>query len=228
MTLEWVQQPTWIAVFDILGYRGLLADAEKSFPRALLTSKLKELFAVLEGEISSHASTEYLVLSDTFVVLAPDLSIQRYPWFLHLCEALIRKSVTIEIPLRGAISAGPVLFSRSPQMLLGSAFLEAYEYQEDQDWIGLVLAPSAISLVRASGLEPQHHDFVADPAIPLRKYDADAVLAYRFQNGRSSFANPLLRHLRAMLRRAPESAAEKYRRTIAFIERHHRSIPSHA
>ena len=220
--VEWEQKPSWVAVFDILGFKSLIQDAERSFPRSLLTNRLSELVELLEGEIGARARIEYLVFSDTFVLLAPDLEIQHYPWFLLICTHLIERSIQVELPLRGAISAGSVFISRQPQMLLGSAFLEAYEYQEDQDWVGLVLTPSASGLARSHGLEPRHHDFVSDDAVPMRKLKSADVLAYRFQNGAASFRSPLIRHLEQMRHFAPEVAKGKFQRTIEFIDRHYR------
>ena len=108
-------------------------------------------------------------------------------------------------------------------MIIGPSFLEAHEYCEDQNWIGLLLTPSATVAVRQAGLEPLHHDFVLDD-IPLRKMSSENVLAYRFQNGMSNYSSPLLGCLAEMKHSAPDKDKGKYSSTMAFIEKHYRYI----
>ena len=110
-------------------------------------------------------------------------------------------------------------------MIIGPSFLEAHEYCEDQNWIGLLLTPSATLALRQAGLEPLHQDFVSDD-FPLRKTDADNVLAYRFQNGSSNYESPLLSFLQEMKHFASDKDKDKYDRTITFIKKHYRHINS--
>ena len=170
-----------------------------------------------------EAGVECVIFSDTLVISASDLKPRSYPWFLRKCKDLITKSIYVELPIRGAISVGPIFFSTDPTIVIGSAFLEAYEYCEAQNWIGLLMTPSATQSLRKIGLEPLHHDFVSDE-LPLRKKSTDEVLAYRFQNGRANFKSALLPHLNQMQRCAPEKAKPKYQNTVSFIERHYSLI----
>jgi hypothetical protein len=88
-----------------------------------------------------------------------------------------------------------------------------------------LLTPSATLALRQAGLEPLHHDFVADD-IPLRKLAIENVLAYRFQNGMSNSASPLLTVLKEMKHFAPDRDKEKYDRTMTHIVKHYRYIGS--
>ena len=223
--ITWNQKDAWVGVFDILGFKNLVRQADQEFPRALLTNKLNDLFKVLENDVMQHGQLEYMVFSDTIVIFAPDLEAPSYGWFLLQCRKLMNKSITIRLPLRGAISVGTAFISKLPLMIIGPSFLEAHEYCEDQNWIGLLLTPSATLTLRQAGLEPLHHDFVTDD-IPLRKMSLENVLAYRFQNGMSNYASPLLRFLKEMKHLAPDKDKEKYDRTSMHIEKHYRYIGS--
>jgi hypothetical protein len=169
----------------------------------------------------THGRLEFIGFSDTIVIFSPDLQIGSYPWFLLQCIHTIERSFAVRLPLRGAISVGTAFTCSDPPIIIGPSFLEAYEYCEDQDWIGLLLAPSATLRLRRDGLEPQRHDFV-DDTIPLRKKSRDNVLAYRFQNGEANFESPHLAFLGEMRHFAPETAKGKYSRTMEFIQRHYR------
>lgn len=223
--ITWNQKDAWVGVFDILGFKNMIRQTDQDFPRHLLTSKLNDLFEALDHDVMRHGQLEYMVFSDTIVIFASDLEARSYGWFLLQCRILIEKSIAVRLPVRGAISVGTAFISSSPPMIIGPSFLEAHEYCEDQDWVGLLLTPSATLAIRQAGLEPLHHDFVLDD-VPLRKTDADNVLAYRFQNGRSSYESPLLTFLEEMKHFAPDKDKDKYAKTIAFIKKHYRYIGS--
>lgn len=223
--ITWNQKDAWVGVFDILGFKNIIRQTDQDLPRHLLTSKLNALFEALDHDVMRHGQLEYMVISDTVVIFAPDLEARSYGWFLLQCTSLIDRSLAIRLPVRGAISVGTAFISSYPLIIIGPSFLEAHEYCEDQNWIGLLLAPSATLALRQHGLEPLHYDFVSDD-LPLRKKDSSNVLAYRFQNGESSYESPLLSFLEEMKHFAPDKDKEKYDSTIAFIKKHYRYIDS--
>jgi hypothetical protein len=221
--VDWSRKEAWVGVFDILGFKNLILKADQEFPRALLTSKLDDLLEALGSDATKHGQLMCLVFSDTIVIFAPDLKAESYPWFLSQSEHLVTRSIEIRLPLRGAISVGTAFVSSSPPIVIGPSFVEAHEYCEDQNWLGLLLTPSATKALRQAGLEPLHHDFVIDD-IPLKKCQVQQVLAYRFQSGMSNRESHLLTFLQEMKHFAPDKDKEKYDNTIAFIERHYRYI----
>ncbi len=221
LMLTWKKRDAWIGVFDILGFRNLIRKADQDFPRAVLTDTLGELLDGLKSEEARQGKLESLVFSDTLVVFAPNLEPSSYGWFLLHCKKLLNTSIQIRLPVRGAISKGTTFTAEEHPIVLGPGFVEAYEFCEDQDWIGLIVAPSATQALRAAGLEPLHHDFVSG-SIPLRCLPSADVLAYRFQNGSANFDSPLLPWLLEMQHFAPESAKVKYARTLDHIQKHYR------
>ncbi len=221
--IEWNRRETWVGVFDILGFKHAIRRAEDEFHRLYLTSQIDDILETLNSDIMKHGKLEFLAFSDTFVIFTESLEPPSYPWFLLQCIHTIERSIEVRLPLRGAISVGIAYTSTVPPIVLGEAFIEAYEYSEDQDWIGLLLTPSATRKLREAGLEPLHHDFVNDE-IPLREMPKENVLAYRFQNGSANFDSYLLPYLQEMHQLAPEAAKGKYKRTMDFIKKHYRYI----
>jgi hypothetical protein len=227
--IEWKQRDAFVGVFDILGFKNLIRQTDQEFPRAKLTGQLDDLLETLDDQnVREHGQVECMVFSDTIVIFAPNLDgdspLRSYGWFSRLCTRLITKSVEIRLPLRGAISVGTAFTSTSPPIILGPSFLDAHEYCEDQDWIGLLLTPSATEKFMKVEFNPIRIDFVSDNLIPLRKKPPANVMAYRFQNAEANFSSPLLPVLDEMRRLAPSNAKEKYSRTIDFIERHYRYL----
>ncbi len=223
--ITWNRRETWVGVFDILGFKRIVSEADKDFPRLLLTSQLDDIYETLKSDMMEHGKLDFLSFSDTFVIFTSTLETSSYPWFLLQCIQTIEKSIQVRLPLRGAISVGSAYTSTDPPIVLGQSFLEAYDYCEDQNWIGLLLTPSATIKLREHGLEPLHHDFRQDD-IPLQKMLQENVLAYRFQNGEANFVSPYLAYLQEMRHYAPDKNKEKYTRTMEFIKKHYRFIQS--
>jgi hypothetical protein len=218
--IVWRKRHSWVAVFDILGFKNRIADVAEDLPRAVLTDQIADLLGNLDCVEARQGELTTAVFSDTIVVFSPDLSAASYPWFLAQCRNLMTASIPIRLPIRGAISAGTTFEAEQHPIYIGPAFLEAHEYCEDQDWLGLVLTPSATKAAIGVGLDPVRHGFV-DCAVPLRNQCGADVLAYRFQNsGSTNFASPLIPILEEM-EQAPTSAREKYSRTIDHIRRHY-------
>lgn len=193
-----------------------------SISRLILTKKLSHLLSTLEEETkkSTH-NLEFIVFSDTIVIFAQSVEATAYPWFLSLCKSMANKSIYQELPLQGAISVGTTFTSENPTIIMGTAFVEAYEYCEDQNWIGLLLTPSATKELTHCKLNPLHHDFVQSSKIPMKTKSIDGVWAYRYQNGCANFSSPLFPKLRQMQKKAPEQAFIKYENTISFITQHY-------
>jgi len=157
-------------------------------------------------------------------MFTPDDTAKSYTVIQQAARHFIDECLYSSIPMRGAVSVGTLIRSHDNRALMGRAFIDAHVYGEDQDWLGLLLTPDAITKARSYGLEPTRHDFISSDEIPMRKCSAKNVLAYRFQNGRSSFPSPLLTLLENMRQEAGAAHSLKYERTIEFITKHYRYV----
>jgi len=224
--IGWEVHDAWVGVFDFLGFKERARRADDEFHREWLTLGLRELISFIESSVDKLGKIHFQQISDTLVFYSPDLSTGGYGNFLGLCQHLAYKAINARLPLRGAISSGTLIAEQNRPIILGPAFVEAYEYCEGQDWVGLLMAPSATKRLRDNHLEPLHHHFVADDAIPLKgNVSPENVLAYRFQDGATNFDNPLLPVLEEMKAQAPDNAKHKHHQTIDFIKRHHQYTP---
>jgi len=165
---------------------------------------------------------DYCWFSDTFLMFCPDDSLQAYRIIQSAAKRFMHSCISSRIPMRGAIAVGSLLRSPDKRSFVGKGFLEAFEYAEDQDWIGLLLTPNAVKKTESYGSSPIHHDFVRSDIIPMRKFAGHNVLAYRFQDGAANSPCLLLPKLHDMKMSSPEHCRDKYDRTMKFIEKHYR------
>jgi hypothetical protein len=222
--IDLTPKDAWICHFDVLGFKALITESNE-IDRRVFLSQLNDLLKMMDGS-PQHISTERHIYSDTIILSAFDTTPKTYSWFMPACKRVMTKSLSMGLPMRAAISVGEIYSSSNPPILMGKAFIDAYEYGEDQNWIGLVLTPTAVEKIRQVGLEPLHHDFV-QYRIPFRKFFGHKALAYRMKDGMTNFQSPLLPKLRELQLIAPDFAQEKYINTIKFMEAMHRPIPKH-
>jgi hypothetical protein len=221
MLEKWETHETWIAHFDILGFKSMVDNEGKSLQLASLKSKIDDVICKLEKEIANHEEfIDYQFYADTFIIYSKNDKVNDYPSLVRASKNFIINCIYKSLPVRGAISYGEVLFGHQKKIIIGKAFLEAYVYGEDQNWIGLILTPSASNQLKSHDLYPSRHGFI-NKDIPLRELDIESVFAYRYIDGSTNFECPLLPCLNEMQHFAPECEKQKYNNTIDFINKHY-------
>jgi hypothetical protein len=226
MLEHWETHECWVAHFDILGFKSLLAHGGRDFKTILSQINLDEIIESIDAMPPLHRENiDYLLYADTFIFYSKSGQIQDYGSILPVAQRFIRKCISIKLPVRGAVSFGELIFGHEKRILMGKAFLESYEYSEDQNWLGLLLTPSATKEARKHSLNPLHHHYI-NQDIPLRMHTIfnKDVFAYTFCEGSANFPCPLLGDLNEMLQAAPVAEKAKYENTIGFIRKYDRVI----
>lgn len=220
---KWIHCDCWFACFDILGFKNMVSFDDNGSMQALYVMKgYEETLNHLKNvcDVYKEGDINYCWLSDTFIMFTPDDSARAYTVIEFAAKYFMDKCLYTCIPLRGAISVGSFTRSRDNRAFMGKAFIDAFEYAEDQDWIGLILTPTAIKKIESYNLN-LIYDFIASDTIPMKKYNPKEVRAYRFQNGASNMPSRFLPKLRRMKSQAEDKHKAKYERTENFIQQHY-------
>lgn len=200
-----------------------MGNDDDSLPVVILKRTIDKVIKGLQEKIQNFQSTiEYAHYADTFLIYSKTEDSSGYPSLVHAAKNLTRSCILNRLPARGAIAYGEVSFGYDNRIIIGKAALESYTYCEDQDWIGLLLTPTASQQLISIGIEPSGHGFI-NKDIPLknRALMGEGVYAYRFINGSTSYRCPQLLQLKEMCARAPEEVRHKYQNTIDFIEKYY-------
>jgi|WetSurSiteA1Bulk_404760.scaffolds.fasta_scaffold67777_1 hypothetical protein len=223
MNTKWNAFQTWVGHFDILGFKGRINNQDQSLLLEILKSSIDEVINHLEKTIKGFEDViSYTAYADTFIIYSKKSEASGYLEIDTTSKSFLNTCVMKRLPVRGAISFGELILGHNNRTIMGKAFLESYEYGEDQNWIGLILTPTAASQLKSMGADPINNGFI-NRDIPLRRYSIfdEDVYAYRFINGSTSFQCPLLPILNEMLQKAPNREKVKYMNTIRFIERYY-------
>lgn len=223
MDTKWFSYKAWVAHFDILGFKSIINNDNESVKLGVLKSQIDEVIDDLKKNVANFdESVGYLFYADTFIIFSKSAKINDYPGLISVSKNFMSNCIYKRLPVRGAISFGEITVGHDKKILLGKAFSESYDYGEDQNWLGLILTPSASAELKVHNLEPTRHGFI-NRDIPLRKYSIfdERVYAYRFINGSTNYKCPLISPLEEMMHKAPGKDKVKYENTISFIKKHY-------
>jgi hypothetical protein len=129
----------WVAYFDLLGTKARIATGDHYDVFDVYREAIKRL---TEGGVS-HDQVRSTWFSDTFLLVSTDDSGRSFAQIEQAARLFWYYMLQAHIPLRGAIAFGPMYADFNHRVFVGKAMVEAYEYGENQDWLGLVLCPSA-------------------------------------------------------------------------------------
>lgn len=147
--ITWKHRTCWVASFDILGFKNLVNVDGESFEAQLVQEDYDQMLEHLakSTEPFNPADLSYFWLSDTFVIYTQDDRGKSYSLIQSAAKRFIEKCLYSGIPIRGAISVGPLTTSADNRSVMGKAFIDAFVTGEDQDWLGLLLTREAIAKV---------------------------------------------------------------------------------
>lgn len=235
MNKEWMQEEDfgfkncWLAYFDILGFRELVEVATKPEDLVLTRMRYSSILKALEDLVSNSEWLDCTHFSDTFIIYSINDSVPSYAAIQQASKNFMDKCFSEKVPIRGAISIGLLTdaFNKEEKTLIGPVLIDAYDYGEDQKWIGLILTPKAFDKVKEFELEPICHDFRPVDQGVMKKHKTEPVYAYKLSSGRANFESHLLSPLNEMKRKVEnlyskansKEKKEKYQEIIAMYER---------
>lgn len=208
----------WLAYFDLLGIRALLSSGKELDVFVAYKNAVQEIRRPWARELR-HAW-----LSDTFLIWGEDDSAESFSRLERFARIFAFMLLRVRIPLRGAISSNRFYADVANGIFFGGALVEAYEYGEGQDWIGLLLCPSAIDRLTSLNVSADErlYRFCAVPWKRRPGTAPDQLAACVIGNwitvgGR----NPCLESLGQMMATDDRPDVKtKYARTIEFLTKH--------
>lgn len=213
----------WVAYFDLLGTSELIR-----------TGRLSQVFSANKNAVDKlkawqkpHRTVTTVWFSDTYLLYTKDDSAQSFRSIDMVAQWFAFWLIYNRIPVRGSLAHGEFYADARERVYFGRALLDAHHWGENQDWLGLILAPSAADHVNALGLSVERdYRYYAIP-LKLRTCGSPQLQACVLGNwfrseGRT---NRLLAKLRTMTaKKTDPRIRRKYDRTIAFLQRYEKGV----
>ena len=138
-----------LAFFDIQAYSAFVGKNSKNY----CLEKAENLFKYIKKDVGySHIldiRLRHWIFSDS-IIMIPDvethsLDIAVIDFLIAMCSGLMSRGILAGLPLRGAIGTG--YFYKNDDIIVSSALVDAATYEKEQNWLGAVITPSALSLI---------------------------------------------------------------------------------
>ena len=216
----------WVACFDLLGTRDLLArgEEERVFEAyAAARDKLRRDRQLVNG-------VRHTWFSDTFLIMAADGSDASFTEIDLLARSFAYFLLCRRVPFRGAISCGQMYANFDDGVYLGLGMVEAYEYGDGQDWVGLVLCPSARLRLESFGVSLDNRLNWQLFAVPWTNRPQGCpdqvpacIMGQSFLVNGRNLCLEALKEMLGALNIGNLRARQKYLRAIEFIEAYRRT-----
>jgi hypothetical protein len=129
----------YVAFLDVLGFSALIAEDRDG-------TRLQGYLDSLTEAVGS-ADIHFVVFSDSIVLTIEGTDPTRLLYICSSCSRLMYRLITKNIAIRGAIACGEFVresvASGLSIFVAGRAIIDAYRYEQLQDWVGVMLTPSA-------------------------------------------------------------------------------------
>ena len=136
----------YLAFLDVLGFGSLITGESGEL-------KLNNYLAMMRSVIEDF-KIDAVVFSDSIVFTVEDRKLDNLLLMLQSCAGLMHRFLNDRIAVRGAISCGHFVrqnVGSKGVFVAGRALVDAHYYEQQQDWVGVMLTPT---LVGANGT---HH-----------------------------------------------------------------------
>lgn len=217
----------WVSYLDLLGFKKTVQTKSWTYVFSLYSDAINEFI----GKDNNIQDIEKTWFSDTFLLYSVDNTASSFVGIETTTRCFLHYLISSGIPVRGAMSCGNFYADKINNIFFGEALIESYQYGENQDWLGLVLSPSAVRQMEEIGLPadrrlnyaywniPKKYDDTIDEKLPAYIIGREFII-----NGRNICLDKLI-EMKTNIH--DENISRKYENTINFIKSNRRITIEH-
>ena len=141
---------SFVAFFDILGFKTLVEKNNHDNLMQIYSAALYEtidlteeyydmVYPVLTPDSEKNAlNIKTFVISDSIILVQEEFTKRGFLYMLAKCQILLSSSLSEGIPLRGALSFGPIsiIENKRGTTIVGQGLTKAYMLESSQQWSG--------------------------------------------------------------------------------------------
>ncbi len=216
----------YVAYFDILGFKNTLLNFKEQYGGHLdvfVKVYYHDVIKAIENiERYNHDYVTITWFSDSFLLFSHDETLRSFVTIDRAARHFFQKIVCKGMPLRGALAFGEFYGEQHDSIYLGQALIEAYQYAENQDWIGFIITPSVVKELDGSKIVLSRQNYLEHDII-FKDNSIKRLYAYKPQPSKYDSMLPKVREMQSQARdkhpdKYDEKYKQKYERTIAFLD----------
>ena len=133
------QSTRWLSYIDLLGFTEIIRNNHWV---NVYTDYITAIRKFTDGD-RIEPGIEKVWFSDTFLIYTLNDTVEAFLSIEQTTQLFMYRLILAGIPFRGAMSCETFYADKGNNLFFGKALIEAYQYGENQNWIGFILAPSA-------------------------------------------------------------------------------------
>ena len=201
----------YIAFFDILGFKDLVNNNSHDYLKKLyfndfdfsISASLNDVKASIIGPIERAINS--MTISDSIIFWTNNDSLESFYVIFTVASTLMITSLSMGLPLRGAITNGKLSMSHGfydynqssiKSSLIGKPLVNAYELEKQQKWSGCIIDDKCIKLYKESIIRRKlvekdpygisnliNSDLIVEYDVPLKSQSTDKKYVINWTKG---------------------------------------------
>lgn len=178
----------FVGLFDILGFRNMVKNDQLEYVWKSY-NEIKSSTTFIKDNLKSLLNRKVVnidTFSDTFLIYTADHRDkgqedidEHFNAMLGICDALFHSANSNQIPIRGAITVGELIVDKG--LLLGKPIVDAYEMEQNQNWMGCWISANAIDCISKQLLDRQMNgNLILKYKVPLKKSDIQECYVFNW------------------------------------------------
>ena len=165
-----------VGFLDVLGFSALVSREDFGERFANYIELIRRIIKSVDETI------EHTVFSDSIVILSKNSSEQDLNNVVRVVSRLTYEfMVSLTLPIKGCIAEGNISSSTSGKdsVIAGPPIVEAYRYEQAQNWVGVMISPNVLRTFRGvvQKSEVKGHRTVPEDMIGKRQIIAPKIVA---------------------------------------------------
>lgn len=162
-----IKKRGYVALIDVLGF------SELSLEEGRIIDFISRFYnLIIEVNNRYKKNLKFILASDTIFIATENDSEESFRDITSACSYLLFKYIRWEFPIKGCISYGDYIIYDGllhnkvvPPTIYGKPIIDAHNYENDLNWIGIMISPLAIE--RCFGIS--YIDFGLEKNIRIKK-----------------------------------------------------------
>ena len=209
----------WFSYLDLLGFTNLVSRQKIEEVVSTYSEVLDNMptNTCLPGAKKTTLLSSWF--SDTFIIYTGGDSLDDFENLEKTTRNFFNKLISRSIPVRGCITHGKLYSQAKKNIFIGSALINAHDYGEALNWIGLCLTPHVKEkLKNQQPLTLEKYYKQISKSDVLRKFKDTPLYAYAFNDDFANAQNKFRDTLAKMKLDTDVTIQKKYDNTLEFID----------
>lgn len=204
----------FVLFLDIMGFKDLVVRNEHQ----KILDKLTVLTDFISENVGNKEGFHFSMFSDSIIVYSDNQEYEAFSTIVHISSEIVRKSISIGLPIKGAIAKGMCTATTGVKLLyFGQPIIDAFQLEESLVIYGVAIHNTAEEdAIRLS--TDKGKLVIYDYNVPLKTAQSNHYIINWYGNDKNG-TKDMLKEIRKTVSDSPRRYIDNTLNCIAFIEK---------